>query len=156
MHLLPLLLSIFLITLPVLRSSILSHMHSSSSSLDILPTSLLKEVIGTICPSLLHLCLWHPTQLMCWMPQGSILGPILFSLHMLPLGNIISHFNWVSYHCNTDTTQFYLSFRADNISYLGILMECLTAIENFLHSDKTEVIICGPESNSLLVHWQPI
>lgn len=42
--------------------------------------------------------------------QDSVLGPILFMLHIFPLGKLINIFNNVSYHSYVDDIQFYCSF----------------------------------------------
>ena len=44
-------------------------------------------------------------------PQGSVLGPVIFSFYILPLKNIISNFPSVKYHIFADDIQSYIELQ---------------------------------------------
>ena len=81
-------------------------------------------------------------------PQGSILGPILFSLYTSPIGDIAAR-NGICVHLYADDTQLYVTL--DNrMSALDSIERCITEIKNWmtanflrLNPDKTEVLLIG-------------
>ena len=91
------------------------------------------------------------------LPQGSVFGPIGYTIYTLPIADIAKFHN-VSYHTYADDTQLYLAFDPKKPggleNALRTLSACVADIKTWmcrnklkLNEEKTEFLVAGSQKN---------
>jgi Reverse transcriptase (RNA-dependent DNA polymerase) len=98
---------------------------------------------------MLHSCQSSPVTCLSGVPQGSVLGPLLFAMYISPVDNVIAAHR-VHLHQYADDTQLYVALRPTDISPFDVVSHCVSDVlrwflENgmLLSPNKTEVVLFG-------------
>ena len=92
------------------------------------------------------------TPLLCGVPQGSVIGPLLFSLYTKHFAELIQNHS-IDYHLFADDSELYSCLPVERDSALQVIrMEsCCNEIGRWMNANKlklnehkTDVLVCGP------------
>ena len=101
----------------------------------------------------------HETLMSYGIPQGSVLGPILFTLYAQPLADIIKHHD-LQYHLYADDSQLYKSVPINNMPLaIENIEQCIVNVKTWmvlnklqLNESKTELIMFGKPIDISKIH----
>ena len=81
-------------------------------------------------------------------PQGSVLGPLLFTIYTSPIANVIAPFSNVHHAQYADDTQLYIALNSDRA--FTVINDCFQSVHRWLDAnglclnpDKSEAIVIG-------------
>ena len=80
-----------------------------------------------------------PQPLQFGVPQGSVLGPIVYTMYTRPIGDIIRR-HGLSYHIYADDTQIYVFFDVDGVDDAMARIEaCAAEIRLWMNANKLKL-----------------
>ena len=78
-------------------------------------------------------------NIICGVPQGSVLGSIKFCLYLLPMSTILKNHE-IGYHVYVDDTQLYISFKCKQpLESISKENSCVFDVRRWMISNKLKI-----------------